>query len=164
MIVDVKKAYNRDGKLLNEDDMFCPLKDEYFNAHRKPRWKEFIQFGDDFGFDVRYKDSNGRYIEKIVLPIGKKVVRYGNDIGSFTTDENTDYTLLSLPYTEQSLPYHEYIVTGECEVLCYVDKGIVAPGFDSEGGAIQYRHYMTIYDSMVRGILKEDYTWLKQMD
>ena len=161
MIIDIRKSYNRDGKLLNENDMYCPIKGEYFNENRRPRWKEFVQFGDDFGFDTRYRNKNGQYIEKVVLPIGKKVIRYGNDIGSFTTDENTDYALLSLPYTEQSLPYHEYIVIGECEVLCYVDKGIVAPGFDSKGGAIQYRHYMTIFDSIERGILKEDYTWLK---
>jgi len=56
-----------------------------------------------------------------------------------TTDEGTGtpYSELSLPYIEDSVPYHEYIVVGRCEVECLVDKGTVAPGFGSEGGAVQ---------------------------
>ena len=48
-------------------------------------------------------------------------------------------------------------VEAECEVNCIVDKGIVAPGFGSIGGAAQYRHYRTIRESLEIGILEKDY-------
>jgi len=91
-----------------------------------------------------------------------KVIRYGFDSGKYTTEKGTLYEMLSLPYRKESLPYHEYIVVGICEVVCLVDKGIVAPGFGSQGGGIQYRHYFSIHESIRKGILKEDFTWLNK--
>ena len=73
-----------------------------------------------------------------------------------------EYNLLSLPYIKDSMPYHEYVVIGECEVECYVDRGVTAPGFGSRGGAVQYRHYFSIHDSLLHGILKEDFEWLQK--
>ena len=39
-------------------------------------------------------------------------------------------------------------------MVCLVDKGIVAPGFDSPGGAVQYFHPITIRESIKRGLLE----------
>ena len=89
------------------------------------------------------------------------MIRYGIDAGSFTTDEGEPYEMLSLPYLKESMPYHEYNVLNECAVLCYVDKGVTAPGFNSKGGAVQYRHYYSLKDSIKLGILEEDLGWLE---
>lgn len=156
----MKEDYNCYCKLLLKEDQYQPSNKRFFDSGNRPRWKEFIKYGDESGFDIRYKAPNGYHIERVILPVGKKIIRYGNASGSFTTDEGTDYSLLSLPYIKESLPYHEYIVLEECEVQCLVDKGKVAPGFNSPGGAVQYRHYYTMHDSIRQGIIKEDFKWL----
>ena len=51
--------------------------------------------------------------------------------------------------------YNEYrVIANNIEVVCMVDMGIVAPGFDSPGGAVQYFHPITIRESIKRGFLK----------
>ena len=46
------------------------------------------------------------------------------------------------------------MIANNIEVVCMVDMGIVAPGFDSPGGAVQYFHPITIRESIKRGFLK----------
>ena len=157
----MREEYNSSGEKLQADRKYRRLKDEFFGKDGMPLWKQFIHHGDEQGFDIRYEGPDGAHVERIILQIGRKVVRYGNDRGSFTTDPGTPYSLLSMPFEELSLPYHEYIVLGECEVLCIVLKGRVAPGFLSEGGAVQYYHEHTMRESIRMGILKEDWKWLK---
>ena len=70
--------------------------------------------------------------------------------------------MLSLPYDEDSVPYHEYVVMKDCEIECIVDKGTVAPGFKSVGGGVQYKHYYRINESLERGLLQEDFSWIKE--
>ena len=156
----MRELYNSDKKLILKEELLQPIDPSFMNEAGSPKWREYIQFGDECGFDTRYKDKTGHHTSRMVLPIGKKVIRYGFEGGSFTTDEGEEYEKLSLPYRKETMPYHEYIVTGHCEVECLVDKGITAPGFSSEGGAVQYRHYVTIHDSLLQGILREDMTWL----
>ena len=160
----MKEQYNVIGKELSPDEQFLPADPRFFTDPTHPDWNQWIQHGDEWGFDIRcVLDDQDNYIVRIVLPEGKRIIRYGLDLGKFTTDIGTEYDSLSLPYAQMSVPYHEYTVIGECEVECYVDKGIVAPGFEKSGGAVQYRHYMTINESLRRGVLKEDFSWLKQM-
>ncbi len=45
-----------------------------------------------------------------------------------------------LPYVKETIEYHEFKVTEDLSVECRVDKGMVAPKFLSDGGAIQFMH------------------------
>ncbi|MBQ7564495.1 MAG: TNT domain-containing protein [Lachnospiraceae bacterium] len=155
--------FNRYGERLSDAALKVPLNEMFLDSLGMPRWNTFTENADTSGFDINNVESNGDYIQKIVLPIGKRIIRFGLPNGAFTTDEGTDYSLLALPYTEKSMPYHEYIVEGKCEVECVVDKGRVAPGFGSRGGAIRYRHYHTMKESITLGILKEDMEWLRRI-
>ena len=52
-----------------------------------------------------------------------------------------DYDKLSLPYVRSTVEYHKYRVASKAlPVYRRVDKGVVAPMFDSPGGAVQYYH------------------------
>lgn len=127
--------YNRYGERLSITTLKRPIDWAFMNAQGLPLWNDFLENADDLGFAH----------------------------GAFTTDEGTDYGSLALPYTEESMPYHEYVVEGKCEVECVVDRGRVAAGFGSKGGAVQYRHYHTMKESIALGILKEDFGWLKKI-
>ncbi len=157
-----RTKYNYLGEVLTSDSMFIPVDDSFFDKEGNPLWRENIQNGDDFGFDLLNKEENEKHIISVVLPSGKKVVRYGEPGGSGTTDEGEQFEGISLPYLKESLPYHEYLVMEDTEVECYVDKGKAAPGFGHKGGAIQYRHYFTIHESIMQGILREDFSWLQK--
>ena len=151
--------YNDQGILLEQDIRI--VRPEFCLPGKDTADWALIQHGDKDGFDIRIVYSNGKYTETIILPPGKRLLRYGFPGGSFTADIGTDYDLLSLPYIRETMPYHEYVVKKECRVECIVTKGIVAPGFNSLGGAVQYKHQLTISDSIEYGILEEDYTWIR---
>ncbi len=86
---------------------------------------------------------------------GSILIRYGSEIGHYTAPKGTDYDKLALPYKQETIEYNEYQVThSEGINVCEVYKGRVAPAFDSEGGAIQYYHPITIRESVRKGILK----------
>ena len=156
------KIYNCEGIELSPGELYTPLCRKFFDSNGSPKWSKWLKYSDENGFDVRYRNNNGVYIQKIFLPKGKRIVRYGREGGSFTTEKGEPFEKLSLPYEKFSMPYHEYIVSGEAIVDCIVDKGIAAPGFASGGGGIQYRHYISIRESLRQGILKEDFSWLKK--
>lgn len=158
----MRKHYNYLGKQITRNKEYVPVDEKYFDESGKPRYDKWIQHGDQYGFDKRYRDENGRYVSRIILPKGKKIVRYGDNNGSYSTDYGIDYYSLSLPYKKESMPYHEYYVVKDCEVDCIVDKGVAAPGFSSKGGGIQYRHYVSIHDSIMDGVLKEDFKWISK--
>ncbi len=125
-------------------------------------WKQ-IRHTDDkhSGFDVRHVEENGKYKMPYELPIGTKILRYGNTRGFFTAPIGTPYEKLSLPYVKESVEYHEYeVVADGIVVTCVnVEKGIVAPGFGSLGGAVQYRHMERIGESLERHALRELHKW-----
>ena len=158
----MKRVYNYKGELLTPEREYLPADSVFFDDKGKPLWKKYVQ-SKDSGFDETYRFDNGTYIKRIVLPVGKKIVRYGGVFGRYTSDEGVDYDRLSLPYLKESMQYHEYIVSGHCEVECVVDKGFTAPGFGSDGGAVQYRHLFPIQKSLKIGILREDLTWLSKI-
>ena len=50
-------------------------------------------------------------------------------------------------------------MTEDLRVDCYVLRGMVAPKFDSSGGAIQFMHKQPIRLECEDGYLQEDMSW-----
>lgn len=117
-------------------------------------WPKESETIDSKGFDKTNVESNSNYIIKVILPPDTIIIRYGKEDGHFTAPKGTEYEKLSLPYVKETVPYFEYRVKKKINVKCEVIKGKVAPAFDSEGGAIQYYHPITIGMSLQRGILE----------
>lgn len=103
------------------------------------RWK--TPYADEHGFDIRNAEENGNYWVELVLPQETRIIRYGPESGRYTAPEGTDYDTLSLPYDRNTVEFHTYqVIAQSITVYCKVQKGIVAPMFDSQGGAVQYYH------------------------
>ncbi len=129
-----------------------------------PNWKcNDGKTVDKDGFDRTNIESNGEYIEDVVLPKGTMLCRYGNENGNSTTLVNTPYEKLGLPYKKETVEYHEYKVMADgVTVKCIVTKGRVAPMFNSKGGAIQFLHKQSILAEVNSGKLKEVIAWLTE--
>ena len=155
--------YNYRGDYLGTAYVRIPYRPEYIDADGNPKWDEYIQNGDSDGFDITRKDENGEYVHFVVLSPGKRLVRYGGQMGKFSTDVNTPYELLVLPYRPETLEYHEYVVEMATKVQCIVKKGWVAPGFGSTGGAVQYKHEISMRESVRIKVLREDLSWMKKV-
>ena len=126
-------------------------------------WGMEDSFCDSNGFDKQYRpieDSEEYVIKHYILPKGTELCRYSSPKGYFTTTKGTPYEFLSLPYDKETIEYHEYIVTEEIDVDCYVIKGRVAPKFMSNGGGVQFLHYQSIESECYDGYLVEDKTWI----
>lgn len=121
-------------------------------------WGSEDELCDQDGFDKRHrpdKDKESYVIDDYVIPHGTIICRYGSPIGRFTTLRGTEYENLALPYVKETIEYHEYKVTEDLRVECCVIKGIVAPKFNSNGGAIQFKHKQNIALECEDGYLKE---------
>lgn len=149
------QKYNYLGKPLGITNKIV-RDNKYLDKNGNIRWDKFVKSNDPRGF----KEGD---IDTVMLPKGKRLVRYGSSNGTFTTDKGTDYDMLSLPYIQESMEYHEYVVSENDGIECIVEKGIVAEGFDSKGGAVQYHHLKSINNLLKEGVLKEDMSWLKEM-
>lgn len=128
-----------------------------YNNYGEPivDWSKLSEYADDDGFDKRNLESNGNYKITIKLPIGTKLIRFGNETGTFTAPIGTPYETLALPYIQETVEYHEYkVISDNLTVECEVCKGVVAPGFGSQGGGIQYKHSITISASLKQNILE----------
>lgn len=127
------------------------------NRYGQPvvNWNYLSKYADDDGFDTRNIESNGKHTVEYSLPYGSIIIRYGSEIGHFSAPKGTAYENLALPYIPESVEYNEYKVTAhDVRIQCIVEKGIVAPGFDSNGGAVQYLHPITIRESVRKGMLE----------
>lgn len=119
---------------------------------------------DKDGFDKKFrpvKGLNQYVIENYIIPKGTIICRYGNPGGRFTTIKGEDYELLALPYVKESIEYHEYRVSEDLTVDCYVTKGSVAAKFDSPGGGVQFKHSQNIRLECEDGMMKEDFSWIQ---
>lgn len=128
-------------------------------------WGKETDICDSNGFDKNYRpisDSNNYVISDYIIPKGTIICRYGFSGGYFTTTKGTEYELLGLPYVKESIEYHEYRVSEDLSVDCYVTKGKVAPKFLSCGGAIQFMHRQSIMLECEDGYLQEDMTWIQK--
>lgn len=137
------------------------LKPEYGNGVIYPNgepavnWKLLSHYADKDGFDIRNVEKNGKYKNEIELPYGTIIIRYGNETGRFSAPKGTKYEDLALPYIKDTVEYNEYKVVAEViKVRCIVNSGKVAPGFGSEGGAVQYLHPITIRQSVESKLLE----------
>ena len=135
-------------------------KPEYGNGktdkHGQPmvEWGKFLQYADKNGFDKRNVERNGKYKIRIRLPRGTEIIRYAGEMGYYSAPAETQYEELALPYIKETVEYHKYRVNAKYLVLtCVVDKGKVAPGFGSPGGAVQYLHPISIWESVNRHFL-----------
>lgn len=98
-------------------------------------------------------------IKDFILPKGMMLCRYGTPNGYFTTEKGTEYETLALPYVKETIEYHEYKVSEDIRVDCYVMKGAVAPKFNSTGGAVQFLHRQSVNLECEDGFLQEDMKW-----
>lgn len=137
------------------------LKPEYGNGNVYPsgepavNWNLLSQYADKDGFDTRNVGKNGKYKKEIELPYGTIIIRYGNETGRFSAPMGTKYEDLALPYLKDTVEYNEYkVIARTIKVRCIVDSGKVAPGFGSDGGAVQYLHPITIRQSVKSKILE----------
>ena len=118
-------------------------------------WDENIKNGDENGFDLNCA------LEEFELPIGSRIMRYGKEQGLFSSPIGTKYECLALPYTIDSIMYNEYEVIRPLLVKrrrCAgypIQKGIVAEGFGTVGGGIQYKHHEPILTSFKKHFLRK---------
>jgi len=118
-------------------------------------WSKLSEYADKNGFDKRNIEKNGKYIIEMRLPRGTEIIRYGSEMGHFTAPVGTSYEQLALPYEKETVEYHKYRITARfLLVTCIVEKGIVAPGFGSPGGGVQFLHPITIRESIKKHYLK----------
>ncbi len=130
----------------------------YYDASGKEivNWKPADETVDSDGFDKNHTEANGAYKQDVVLPYGKLICRYGNNRGRLTTDIDSKYEDLALPYVKETVEYHSYkVIADGLIVQCTVLRGIVAPMFNSGGGAVQYKHYQSIAKEIECGKLEE---------
>lgn len=116
-------------------------------------WGDENEDRDGNGFDKHYRPCEGSedYTFEYVLPKGSVICRYGYPGGYFTTDKGEPYEKLGLPYEKETIEYHEYEVLDNLRV----EKGTVAPMFNSQGGAVQYLHRQSISKELRAGHLIE---------
>lgn len=159
------KTYNYLGKDITGQKICLKSSDYgYVDENNIPHinWGEENDICDANGFSKEhcFAESDGFYIVKdFVLPKGIVLCRYGIAGGRFTTTKDSPYDTLGLPYKPETIEYHEYKVTEDLLVDCYVTKGVVAPKFGSLGGAVQFMHRQPIFLECADGYLQEDFLW-----
>lgn len=149
---DAGKIINGKKKLVQED---YGTGDCYSDGEPIVNWKLLSLHADRDGFDIFNIEKNGYYKIEVELPYGTIIIRYGNETGRFSAPKGTKYEELALPYVKETVEYNEYkIIADRAKVMCIVEKGKVAPGFGSNGGAIQYMHPMSMIELMRKNILE----------
>lgn len=163
-----EKLFNYLGKeLTNVRIQLAKPEYGYVDSKNIPHinWGDETDKCDKHGFDKEFRPLPGSevyVIENYIIPKGTTLCRYGFVGGFFTTLKGTAYEKLGLPYIKETIEYHEYKVTEDLEVDCYVTKGIVAPKFLSTGGAIQFKHKQEIFHECNDGYLEEDFQWIQE--
>ena len=128
-------------------------------------WGSETEKCDSNGFDKQYRPIEGSdqyVITNYIIPKGTMICRYGFPGGFFTTLKGADYDQLGLPYVKETIEYHEYGVSEDLNVDCYVTKGMVAPIFLSNGGAVQFMHKQSIMLECEDGYIQEDMSWIQK--
>lgn len=141
-------------------------------------WKKWrTKNADEHGFLKEIAQGDSLYITpNIELPVGTIIIRYGPPSGNFSAPEGSSYDQLGLPYSQKTVEFHKYKVMNDgveveimidnisqiqvwgnnTKLLTSVDKGIVAPMFESAGGAVQYHHTTFTISQLVKlGCLQE---------
>ena len=131
------------------------------NGQPEVNWEYYIiGNADENGFDMQNVESNGYYYIEVGLPMGKIILRYGNESGHYTAPAGTPYEKLALPYKKETIEYNEYrVVADGISVVCLVNKGKVAASRDSKGQGIQYYHKDTIKKLVGKKVLERINLW-----
>lgn len=102
-------------------------------------------------------DSNGMPIlERISLPKGTIIDRYGHEFGNFTSPLQAngkpyEFVQRAMSNIYDPRTYHQYEVIGDLSV----SKGEIAPAFGDVGGGIQYKLDESVNSLIKKNILKE---------
>lgn len=150
---------NTEPVVANEDFYLKANGKIVINENGKPVINWTSEFGDKNGFDKRHREKDGNYYMEVSLPHGTLLIRYGGETGSYTAPKGTPYELLGLPYVMETSEYHEYrVIADSITVYCNVQRGKVAPIFDSPGGAVQYYHMndtmrTLLYDKAIERVI-----------
>ena len=149
------KIFNCYGQELLDEHPLVAKESYYKYGTKEINWES--EFGDSKGFDTRNKEENGLHTIKIELPHDTILIRYGKERnGFFTAPDGSKYENLGLPYKKETIQFHKYRVNADSiSVFCIVEKGKVAPIFDSPGGAIQYYHEDNSVLELVRSKILE---------
>ncbi|HAG69035.1 MAG TPA: hypothetical protein DCL38_03585 [Lachnospiraceae bacterium] len=163
-----EKVYNYLGEDISNVQILL-LKDEYGYVDKNNiphiNWGIENEKCDADGFDKEYRPvdgSNEYVIRDYIIPKGTIVCRYGFPGGMFSTLKGSEYEDLGLPYVKETIEYHEFKVTEDLTVDCLVTKGLVAPKFQSEGGAVQFMHRQPVRLECEDGYLQEEAAWRLQ--
>ena len=146
------------GQLISGKKEFTDPAFGYYDkdGNEHVNWKPEDEDVDSDGFDKHNIEPNGSYYQRVTLPYGKLLSRYGNKRGRLTTDVDSDYDDLGLPYVKETVEYHVYrVISNTLVVKCEVLKGRVAPMFNSNGGAVQYKHFQSVAKEIEGGKLEE---------
>lgn len=130
------------------------------NGNEHVNWVEENEDVDSDGFCKHHTELNGFYKMDVDLPYGTYICRYGNTRGRLTSDINSVYEELGLPYIKETVEFHVYrVVVDNLKVQCTVQKGKVAPMFNSPGGAVQYKHYQSIAKELAQKKIEEVFNY-----
>lgn len=146
------------GKIITGIKQFEDSSFGYYdiNGNEHVNWAEEDEQVDADGFFKHHLEPNGFYKMDIVLPYGTLLCRYGSRRGRLTSNIHTPYESLGLPYVKETVEYHAYrVIADGLKVQCTVQRGCVAPMFNSLGGATQYKHYQSIADELAQKKLEE---------
>lgn len=149
------------GQIVTEYPIFADDKyGKYIDGVAVPNWVCNNNI-DKNGFDKNHVDPESlQYTAEVSLPYGTRLCRYGTEYGKFTTLHGTPYEMLGLPWKKETVPYFEYIVAADgISVKLFVTKGIVAPMFGSNGGAIQFMHQRNIMEEVDTRRLQRVESW-----
>ena len=152
-----EKVYNVNGEeLFDFPDYENPDFGTYHpvKGYPQPYWDKYRDdsVSDLDGFDKTVTMPGGDYKETgVVLPKGFKFARFGGPKGYFGTTPGTEYEKLGLPYKKLTCEYHVYEVLEDIKV----DKGVVAPIFNSKGGGDQYTFHESFQELIIDKKLKD---------
>lgn len=152
-----EKVYNVKGEeLFDFPDYENPDFGTYHpvKGYTQPHWDKYRDdnVSDLDGFDKTVTMPGGDYKERVVLPKGFRFARFGGPVkGYFGTVPGTEYEKLGLPYKKLTCEYHVYEVLEDIEV----DKGIVAPIFNSKGGGDQFKFFDSFQELLIDKKIKD---------
>ena len=139
-----KEKYGSGSDTAKMMENLLPPTDEFIKSLAEKRKKPYTvgRKGEDRFYDNNddpiYPMNNGAVgkEERITLPKGTVISRYGRNTGAFASPVGTSMEARSLDKkTREKDNLHTFEL--KKDVICY--KGITAPWFNQKGGGIQYR-------------------------
>ena len=155
-----KEKYGSDSETAKMMKNLLPPTDEFIKSLAEKSKMPYTIGGKD---EARFYDDNDDPIypmnngavgkeERITLPKGTVISRYGLNSGSFASPVGTAIEERSLPKeTREKCRLHTFEL--KKDVICY--RSIVASWFDQKGGGVQYRFSDSMEELIGQGHLVE---------